>query len=209
MSSPLFISFEGIDGCGKSTQIGLLEKWLKGNDIEYISTREPGGCKTSEDIRELVLSTKSDLGTTGELFLYLAARAEHLRQVISPALAEGKIVISDRFSDATFAYQGYGRGVDLNELQDLNRVATSGVKPDITYILDIPLEVSKQRLKRGRNELDRMEKSSTEFFSRVRDGYLEIAKTDSARYIVIDGSDTINNIHERVTEILQSKIQER
>ncbi len=197
-----FISFEGIDGCGKSTQIELLKKWLEESGVTALCTREPGGCATSEEIRQLVLSPKTDVGSEGELLLYLAARAEHVRQVITPAVNRGEWVISDRFADSTFAYQGYGRELDLEEMQMINRVATKGVQPTITFLLDIDVAVGRERIISGRTELDRLEQSSKEFFERTRQGYLTLAKEDSKRIIVLDATDSIDSIHAQIKEHL-------
>ncbi len=197
-----FISFEGIDGCGKSTQIELLKSWLKESGITALCTREPGGCTTAEEIRQLVLSPKTDVGSEGELLLYLAARAEHVRQVITPAINRGEWVISDRFADSTFAYQGYGRELDLEEMQMVNSVATRGVQPTITFLLDIDVSVGRERIISGRTELDRLEQSSKDFFERTRQGYLELAKEDSKRIIVLDATESIESIHTKIKDHL-------
>lgn len=197
-----FISFEGIDGCGKSTQINLLKQWFESKGINTVLTREPGGCETAEQIRELVLSPETNVGSTGELLLYLAARAEHVRQVITPALENGSCVITDRFFDSTFAYQGYGRELNLKEMQLVNRVATGGIKPNITFLLDIDVTEGRRRVIDGRDKLDRLEQSSIEFFERVRRGYLSLAKEDTKRFVVIDATDSIEDIHEKICKTL-------
>jgi len=184
----MFITFEGIDGAGKSTQISLLTSFLQENGIEYVLTREPGGCEISEQIRDLILSTKSNLGGVGELFLYFAARAEHIRQVIKPALEAGKWVICDRFADSTFAYQGAGRGLDVAKMKEINDFAADGISPDLTILLDISVETSlERRIARGKSA-DRLEQNSIDFFEKVRNSFLKIAESEPKRFLVIDGN---------------------
>ena len=184
----MFITFEGIDGAGKSTQISLLTSFLQENGIEYVLTREPGGCEISEQIRDLILSTKSNLGGVGELFLYFAARAEHIRQVIKPALEAGKWVICDRFADSTFAYQGAGRGLDVAKMKEINNFAADGISPDLTILLDISVETSlERRIARGKSA-DRLEQNSIDFFEKVRNSFLNLAKSEPKRFLVIDGN---------------------
>ena len=196
----LFITFEGIDGCGKTTQIELLNTFLEENGFPVTLTREPGGCTIAEEIREILLSTNSDIGDRGELLLYLAARSEHVRQVIKPALLDKKIVISDRFYDATFAYQGYGRGLDIEKMGEINLYAIEGTVPDITFLLDISVEESlSRREKRGGNP-DRIEANSIDFFNKVRDGYLSLAKKEPKRIVVIDGTMSIDNVHSTILD---------
>ncbi len=201
-TSTPFISFEGIDGCGKSTQIELLKTWLQESGISALYTREPGGCATAEEIRQLVLSPKTDVGSKGELLLYLAARAEHVRQVITPALEREEWVVSDRFADSTFAYQGYGRELDLEEMKMVNHVATKGVQPTITFLLDIDVAIGRERITTGRTELDRLEMSSQQFFERTRQGYLELAKNEPNRILVLDATDSIESIHKQIRDHL-------
>ncbi len=197
-----FITFEGIDGCGKSTQIALLKEWILENGKEAVLTREPGGCETAEQIRELVLSPKTDVGDIGELLLYLAARAEHVRQVIAPAIESDKWVISDRFIDSTFAYQGFGRGLDQEQMNLVNNVATGGLVPDVTFLLDIEVEVGRARVMAGRTELDRLEQNSLDFFERVRQGYLTRAKEEPQRFVVLDATKSIEEIHKSICDYL-------
>lgn len=199
-----FITFEGTDGAGKSTQIALLKKWIEDQGFSVVLTREPGGCEAAESIRELVLSNKSDLGSRGELLLYLAARAENVRQVIIPALEKGNWVISDRYADSTFAYQGYGRELDVVELRNLNAFATGGLVPTKTFLLDIDVSVGKQRVLNGRAELDRLEQSSLEFFERVRHGFLKMADHDSNRFVVIDAEQSVDEIQQKIRHALTS-----
>lgn len=201
----MFVTFEGIDGAGKSTQIDKLKIYLEENNIQYICTREPGGCEISEQIRDLILSTKSDLGSIGELFLYFAARAEHIRQVIKPALEAGKWVICDRFADSTFAYQGAGRqlngnGLDISKMKEINNIAADGISPDLTILLDISVEKSLERRQARGKSADRLEQNDREFFENVRNSFLKLAKYEPKRFLVIDATLNENEIFEKIVE---------
>jgi len=195
---PLFITFEGIDGAGKSTQIEKLCTYLKKNEIEFISTREPGGCETSEKIRGIILSQKSDLGALGELFLYFAARAEHIRQVIKPALDGGKWVICDRFCDSTFAYQGAGRGLDVAKMKDINKFASQDIYPNLTVLLDISVDASLERRKTRGKSADRLEQNDITFFESVREYFLKLSKDEPSRFLVIDAALSEDEIHKKI-----------
>ena len=195
MKKGLFITFEGIDGCGKSTQLNLLSEYLKNNGVEVLITREPGAKGLGERIREILLNYDGDVSSNCEAFLFLADRAQHIDTIVKPAIEAGKIVLCDRHTDSTIAYQGYGRGVDLQRLKMLNNLATSGFKPDLTFVFDVDVETSLARV--GKNQ-DRMESAGVEFFEKVRNGYLEIAKQEPARVKVISSKDTIENIFEQV-----------
>jgi dTMP kinase len=198
----MFITFEGIDGAGKSTQIEKLTKRLKEKGVEFVLTREPGGCEISEKIRTLILDTKSNLGATGELFLYFAARAEHIRQVIKPALNSGKWVICDRFADSTFAYQGAGRGLETAKMKEINDFATDKISPDLTILLDIPVEVSLERRKSRGKSADRLEQNDRIFFENVRKRFLDLAKNEPERILLIDATLNENEIYEKIIESL-------
>ncbi len=205
VSSAPFITFEGIDGCGKSTQIALLTEWLQSQDIKCRLTREPGGCETAEQIRELVLSPKTNVGDIGELLLYLSARAEHVRQVINPSREKGEWVVCDRFTDSTFAYQGFGRGLDQKKMKLVNDVATDGLTPDVTFLLDIDVKIGKARVVANTAELDRLEQNSLDFFERVRQGFLTRAKEEPTRFIVIDATQPISEIHKQICSFIDSR----
>ena len=204
MSRGLFITFEGIDGCGKTTQIAALSQFFTNAHKEVVLTREPGGCSIAETIREVILSTDSKLGDRGELMLYLAARAEHVDQVIIPALEHHKIVISDRFYDATFAYQGFGRGLDTNLITTLNDIAISGCHPDVTILLDIDVDSAYSR-RDTRGKPDRLEQSGREFFERTREGYLTIARENPHRFIVVDATHSIEVVSQTILSALKEK----
>ena len=197
---PLFITFEGIDGAGKSTQIEKLCAYIEKNGIEFVSTREPGGCEMSEKIRDIILSKKSDLGALGELFLYFAARAEHIRQVIKPALDNGKWVICDRFCDSTFAYQGAGRGLDVAKMKEINKFASQDIYPNLTILLDISVDVSLERRKQRKKSADRLEQNDRAFFESVREYFLKLSKDEPQRFLVIDAALSEDEIHKKIID---------
>lgn len=189
----MFITFEGIEGVGKTTQIKLIEKFFKKEGISYILTREPGGLPISEKIRSILLH--EDMDPLTELFLYEAARAEHFVKIIKN---EKKIILCDRFTDATIAYQGYGRGINIELIEKLNHIATYGKKPDLTLLIDINVDLAFERVKSRNNDLDRFESLDKEFFKKVRFGYLDIAKKEPNRVKIIDGSGSIKNTHNQI-----------
>jgi len=195
----LFITFEGIDGCGKSTQLNLLAEYLKEKGLEVVITREPGAVGLGEKLREILLNYDGEVSSNCEAFLFLADRAQNIDTIVKPAIESGKVVLCDRHTDSTIAYQGYGRGVDLGQLKMLNNIATSGFKPDLTFIFDIDVETSQLRV--GKNK-DRMELAGLDFHNKVRDGYLKIAKEEPERVKVINSKDSIENIFEQVKEIM-------
>lgn len=198
----LFITFEGADGCGKTTQLNLLAEYLKEKGFDVVITREPGSKGLGERIREILLNYEGDVSSNCEAFLFLADRAQHIDMLVKPAIDAGKIVLCDRHTDSTVAYQGYGRGVDLERIKLLNSLATGGVVPDLTFVFDIDVETSMSRV--GQNK-DRMESAGIDFHEKVRKGYLEIAKSEPERVKVINSKDSIENIFEQV-KILFSKI---
>jgi len=198
----LFITFEGIEACGKSTQATLLKSALIQLNHDVILTREPGGTEISEEIRRLLLNPNyKEMTAETELLLYLAARSQHTSELILPALLDNIIVICDRYFDSTIAYQGAARKLDLNIIKRINTFATSGLIPDITFILDIPVEVSIERQKNKR--LDRMENENFDFHVRVREGYLNLLKNNDDnmnRFCLIDATQTIEHIHQICNE---------
>lgn len=201
MKNGLFITFEGADGCGKTTQIDLLNKYLQEKGIKTLLTREPGAKGLGVKLRDILLNYDGEVSPTAESFLFLADRAQHIDCIIKPAVKQGTIVLCDRHTDSTVAYQGYGRGLDLEQIHSLNKIATDGMKPDLTIVFDIDIETSMSRV--GNNK-DRMESAGIDFFNRVRAGYLEIAKAEPKRVKVINSSDTIDNIHKQVLELIES-----
>ncbi len=198
----LFISLEGIEGTGKSTQTRLLTEYLQQPGRIVVRTAEPGGTAISQKIRELLLSLDSkEMDSVTELLLYNAARVQHIREVIAPALARGEIVVTDRFSDSTLAYQGYGRGIDRTMIDALDAIATKGMRPDLTLLLDIDVETGLQR-NRKINKRDRLELEDVAFHEKVRNGFLEIAAQEPKRIRIIDCSGSIESIHRNITETL-------
>jgi len=187
MSRGLFITFEGIDGSGKTTQVNELARRLAKEGISYLLYREPGGTNIGEKIRDILLDKNhSSMLPITELLLYSASRYQLTVNSILPALNKGKVVICDRFYDSTTAYQGYGRGIDLDFIHRLNYVATKSLKPDLTFILDISLEERKNRL--GGKFLDRLEQENLEFHKRVKKGFIQMASHEPERMVLIDGN---------------------
>ena len=195
----MFISFEGIDFCGKSTQIDLLKDYLieQGKKVEIV--REPGGTSLSEKIRTILLDNKNEkMLKETELFLFSASRAQLVREKIRPYLEKGFYVISDRFHDSSTAYQGHGRGIPVDVIAGVHDLAIGDTIPDITYFIDIPVGIANERKKKqSKGKLDRIELADMEFYSRVRNGYLETARNES-RFKVIDGTQSIQNIHNHI-----------
>ncbi len=202
----MLITFEGIDGAGKSTQIQELVHALAARGIEAITLREPGGTAVAEKIRQILLESSHEITPIGELLLFSASRAELIQQVIIPALANGKTVILDRFFDSTTAYQGYGRGLDPEMLRSIIAISTCGINPDITFYLDLePEEALKRKFLKTSiplafegDELDRMERSGLEFYHNVRRGYLDIVRINSGRFVLLNALDPVAVIHDTI-----------
>ena len=201
MTKGLFITFEGVDGCGKTTQMKILSEYLKEKNYEVLLTREPGAKGLGERIREILLHYDGEVSSKAESFLFLADRAQHIDTIINPAVEQGKIVLCDRHTDSTIAYQGYGRNIDIERLKYLNNLATGSRKPDLTFVFDIDIETSMTRVG---SEKDRMESAGKEFFNKVRSGYLEIAKLEPNRVKVIDAARAIDEIAEDVKRIVEN-----
>ncbi|MBN1575183.1 MAG: dTMP kinase [Chitinispirillaceae bacterium] len=205
-----FVTFEGVDGCGKSSQAGLLAKRLRSEGYAVVTTREPGGAPIAEKIRALLLDPAHlEMVNECEVLLYLAARAQHLREKIVPELERGAIVICDRFQDATFAYQGFGREVPLEQLRLMNSFATGGVDPDLTFIFDLPVEKAIERLAAMKKPEDRLEAGGRAFFERIRNGYRSIAADAPDRIVLLDGALPIEVLAEKVNMITAGKLKER
>ena len=186
-----FITFEGADGCGKTTQIGLLEKFLKDKGLETLATLEPGATDLGKNLRQILLHYEKPVSDEAEMFMYLADRAQHAQMVIKPALDEKKIVLCDRYTDSTVAYQGYGRDGNIEQINILNNIVTKGLKSDLTLLFDVESEIAQARL--GKTK-DRLESQGMEFHKKVRRGYLELAKQDPKRIKVINANKTINEV---------------
>lgn len=209
MTGGIFISIEGADGAGKSTQVSLIKEFLEKSfgDREVIFTREPGGTTIGESIRALILDPKNEaMSDMAEALLYAASRAQHVKEVIKPALDAGKIVICDRFIDSSIAYQGYGRKLG-DCVRVINEYAVEGVMPDLTIYISVTPEVSKARVMDGR-ELDRLELEEFEFFERVYDGYCKLEKIYGNRFFVVDGSQTVEKVADEIRAKLGDFLRE-
>ena len=200
------ITFEGIDGSGKSTQIQLLEAEFEKLGISYKTFREPGGTKLSEEIRTILLDKENiELYSNAESLLFAAARAQLTAEQIKPAITKGEFVICDRFTDSTIAYQGYGRGLNINNLELMNTIATDGLIPDITFILDIDPQKATERLKTVNP--DRMEAAGIDFFKKIRQGYCQIREQNQSRCIVIDGEKPQKDISKEIHHIIMERFR--
>ncbi len=200
-----FITFEGIDGSGKSTQLRMLANELRIRGFNVLPTMEPGGTPLGRRLREAFLETEETVAPLAELLLFAADRAQHVNFLVKPAVAEGKIVVSDRFADATFAYQGAGRGFPATIVNQVIELATGGLKPDLTLFFDLPVQIALTRTA-SRNDAgeqkNRMDKENTAFYERVRESYLQIAASEPERFRVIDAEGSTSEIQTRVVEIV-------
>jgi len=209
----MFITFEGIEGCGKSTQISLLATHLQQGGQKVVHTREPGGCPIANQIRAILLDADNRaLVPMAELMLYAAARAQHLAEVIRPALADGSIVLCDRFSDATRAYQAFGRGINRQAMETLNDLACDAITPDLTLLLDCPVEVglgrARQRIEAASGPREeRFELESLAFHQRVRDGYLQLAADEPERFVLIDATALPAQVAEYIAAAVAARLR--
>ncbi|MBY0402999.1 MAG: dTMP kinase [Cyanobacteria bacterium] len=209
-SSPsgFFVTFEGIDGSGKSTQIEMARDFLSGLGYPVVVTRNPGGTHLGLGIREILLHHPGHVAPRCELMLYMADRAQHMDEIILPALSQGAVVLCDRHLDSTIAYQGYGRGIDLSLIHQLNQVATSGRGPDLTILLDGPAEILASRVAK-RGEADRLERESLMFREKVREGYLALAHSHPHRFHTVDATQSIEAMASAIQKILSQFIKAR
>ena len=205
----MFITFEGIEGCGKTTQVKRFAKKLKGLGIPLITTFEPGGTRIGKDIRKILLDSRNkNLSPLTELILYAADRAQHVEELIKPALDEGKWVICDRFFDATVVYQGIARGQDMELIRALNEQATQGIQPDITFLLDCPVDMGLHRALE-RNEAqsqkgqDRFEREAIEFHRAVREGYLDLARKNQNRFVIVDATLPKDEVEKKIFQHME------
>jgi dTMP kinase len=196
----VFVSFEGIEGSGKTTQAKLLAQQLRDLGYEVLLSREPGGTLLGEQLRNLLQGMPLEITPLAELLLYAADRAQHVREVIAPALAVGKVVICDRYSDATIAYQGYGRGLKIDMIQKINGWVTKDITPQITFLLDVTPEVGLERVLNSKGTLDRLEKEDKAFHQRTREGYLKLARQHEQRFKVIAGDGDISLINKKIIQ---------
>ncbi|KUM04927.1 dTMP kinase [Chromobacterium subtsugae] len=201
-----FITLEGIDGAGKSTHLGFIRDWLAGRDIDAAFSREPGGTPLSEKIRELLLAPETVVSLDAEALLAFAARQQHIAEVIEPALAAGRWLVSDRFTDSTYAFQGGGRGIPFERIRVLEDWVQRGLQPDLTLLFDLPLEVAAQRMS-GTRQLDRFEQEAAGFHQRVRDAYLARAAAEPGRFAVLDSSRGIAEIQADIALHLQRLLE--
>jgi len=214
-----FITFEGIEGCGKTTQIKLAGDFLGQHGIPFVITAEPGGTPMGRKIRELLLNKRSgeDICTEAEMLLFSAARAQHIRKIISPALKNGKVVLCDRFNDATIAYQGFGRGTEIRFIHMINEYTSAGLKPGMTILFDLPVHIGLKRAmerialriaaSKGEALEDRFEQEDFAFHQKVREGYLSMAVEDPERYRIIDASADIATVHRMVCDLIADFIR--
>ena len=197
----LFITFEGGEGCGKSTQIAALKARLEAMGKTVVQTREPGGTALGESVRSLLQHDDAGQGMSpeAELLLFAASRAQHVRELIAPAIAQGQIVLCDRFLDSTTVYQGVARAIDSKKVDTINQFAIGDTKPDLTILIDLPPEIGLARVNaRSDGQLDRMENEAIEFFQAVRQGYLDLAKSEPKRFLVLDGSQTVEELETQI-----------
>ena len=202
-----FITIEGSEGVGKTTNINFIVNFLTNQNKEVLETREPGGTAAAEDIRKILLNPDSELiPDIAELLLFFAARSLHLENVIVPALKAGKFIICDRFTDATIAYQGFGRGFDIDRINNIAQWVHADIQPDLTILLDAPAEIGMQRaIKRG--EIDRMESEEISFYERVREGYICLAKQYSDRFVVVDANQPLDLVQKEIIMHLKNLLQ--
>ncbi len=200
----LFITFEGIEGCGKTTQISLLADHLRQLGMQVVTTREPGGCPIADAIRNILLHPANNaLVPRAELLLYAAARAQHVDEVVRPALLSGAVVLCDRYTDATLAYQGYGRGLDIELIRHLNQLASGGLPPQLTLLLDMPetdglARANRRNTAAAMEQESRFEMESLQFHRRIRNGYLELAAQEKERFRVIDARGDVAAVSRRI-----------
>lgn len=201
----IFITFEGPDGSGKTTHSIKLTEYLSRLGLPVVHTREPGGTSIAEQLRKVLLNPNSSISPQTELLLYEAARAQHTRELIRPALEQGKVVICERYADATVAYQGYGRKWDLTTIKRLNKIVTEGLEPDLTFLIDIDVKKGLARLQRDKRKIDRLEQETLAFHQRVRQGYLKLARLYPQRIKIIPGEQP----EEKNTTLIQQYINKK
>lgn len=201
-----FITFEGGDGSGKTTQIGLLNDWLVAGGHTVVVTREPGGTDLGKELRDIILHSTGFIARRAEALLYAADRAQHIATVVRPALERGEIVVQDRYFDSSLAYQGAGRVLDVAEVRELSLWATERLIPQLTIVLDVPADVAKSRQLEDDRRFDRLEAEAEDFHQRVRDSYVALAQAEPERFIVVDGTASVESIHQviatRVSDLL-------
>jgi dTMP kinase len=200
-----FITFEGIDSCGKTTQARKLASYLRTKGYRVLLTREPGGDRIAEKVRRILLSkTNFEMTDLTELLLYEASRSQLTERTIRPAIKAGKVVVCDRYADSSLAYQGYGRGLSKTMIKELNRIASFGLVPDLTILVDVPIRTSLERKRKEKTKKDRLEKERFEFHQRIREGFLTIARQNRRRIRVVDGRNDIDRTWQKVKKVVES-----
>lgn len=203
----MLITFEGIEGCGKSTQVDLLFDYLVKKGYGVLKTREPGGTAFGEALRDVALRKNLDVFPLSELLTIMAIRSQHVEEVIMPAMQDHKIILCDRFVDASYAYQGYGRGIDLGIIETLNRLVTKGIRPNLTFLIDCPAGLGIKRKSKNNRTLDRFEKENLPFHRKIRSAYLKLAKEDRRRFFVVDGKARVEELHRVIREKVDSLLE--
>lgn len=206
MQKGLFITFEGADGSGKTTQLNLVKDFLEKEGYDVVVTREPGALELGKKIRNILLHYEGVVADRCEMFLFLADRAQHVDTFIKPSIQDGKVVLCDRYIDSTVAYQGYGREQDIQLLKDLNNIAVNSLKPDLTLLFDVSTETAQQRVG---SEKDRLESSGLDFHRRVRNGYLELQKEEPNRIKLINANNSIENVYEQTKNTIINLLREK
>lgn len=206
----MFVTFEGPEGSGKSSQIVLLASFLQEHGFAVVQTREPGGTPIGDEIRACVHNVANTAMTpVAEMLLYSASRAQHVGELIRPSLTAEKIVLCDRFADSTIAYQGYGRGLDLDQLHQVTKIATGGLRPDLTFLLDIDVEVGLSRRTGGGLEMNRLDLEAVQFHQRVRDGYHQLAKAEPGRWVIVDAERPLLIIQQDLQTELLARLKQK
>ena len=196
----VFITFEGGDGSGKTTQIELLKSWLEERGHTVVVTREPGGTDLGNELRDIILHRKGFIAPRAEALLYAADRAHHIHTLVAPALERGDVVVQDRYLDSSVAYQGAGRVLDPTEVRDVSLWATENLMPHLTILLDVPADVAKQRQDSDERAYDRLEAEAEDFHQRVRESYQRLADAEPERFVILDGTEGIEEIHHQITQ---------
>lgn len=203
----MLITFEGVEGSGKTTQVELLSEYLRGKGYNVLKTREPGGTALGEALRRILLQKDLKVLPLAEVLIFMSVRAQHMEEVIMPALARGAVVLCDRFADATHVYQGYGRGVDFGIISTLNRLVTKGVTPNLTVLLDCEVATGLERKLAKDGGHDRFEEEAVAFHDRIRQGYLKLAEEEPKRFFVVNGRKGVEAIHETVRERVKKLLE--
>ena len=207
MKKGFLVTFEGGEGCGKSTQIKLFTKYLEEHHIDYVLSREPGGTELGNKLREILLHSKESMNAATEFFIFSAGRSDHVENIIMPALEQGKVVVLDRFYDSSYAYQGYAGDLPVDEMKRITKLATSGIVPDLTILLDISYDegFGRKSIDESLKNLDRIESKGREYHDKVRAGYLQLAKDEPNRIKVVDASKNKEEVFKNITKLFEEK----